>query len=112
MPRSIILYDIWNLILHRPHDPAFNEYNDFFWWAIENGYGKGKELYRLDEEKPYSPDNCGWRQIDYNTARANFNEKEFVEKWNKAVNRIRLHYGMDPLPVSTEPEPEQAMEEE
>lgn len=35
-----------------------NDFIKFYNWALENGYEKGLQIDRIDNEKGYSPDNC------------------------------------------------------
>lgn len=70
------LYRVWNGMKERCYNPNFRQYMDYggrgiqvdyFWrndftlfryWAIKNGYKKGLELDRIDNNKDYTPLNC------------------------------------------------------
>ena len=38
----------------------WNDYEKFYRWSIENGYEKGKQLDRIDNDANYGPNNCRW----------------------------------------------------
>lgn len=70
------IYTVWRGMKERCLNPNFKQYNDyggrgikiyefwlkdfksFFYWAIKNGYQKGLELDRIENDKDYYPSNC------------------------------------------------------
>lgn len=70
------LYHTWSGIIQRckgnctSHEYYFEkgisvckewlDFDMFAKWAIENGYGPGLEIDRIDSDRDYSPDNCRW----------------------------------------------------
>jgi hypothetical protein len=71
------LYDIWAAMHQRCTNPNNKDYNryggrgitycpewesfeEFYSWAINNGWYKGKENHRIDNDKGYNPGNCMW----------------------------------------------------
>lgn len=52
--RGIKVIDLWN-----------NSFDEFYLWAVNNGYKVGLTLDRIDNELGYSPSNC--RFTDYTT---------------------------------------------
>lgn len=88
------IYACWKRTIRTSdHAPEFDRYPDFFDWAAESGYEIGLKLARYDESQPYSPDNCFWAPTTPYTYRDTDREKE----WDEVVNRIRQHYGMEPI---------------
>ena len=93
------LYRYWKIVRHETDSQDFVEYPDFFKWAMANGYTLGAKLLRYAAEEPYSPDNCFWvaRSEPVNEGAENHRDREWEQKWDEAVNRIRTHFGMEPI---------------
>lgn len=75
-------------------------------WCLDSGYKEGATLKRYDARQVYSPRNCYWaikretptepqKKYEY----PSYNDGAFQALWNKTVNRIREHYGMEPVEV-------------
>ena len=93
------LYAKWKIIRNDEITPEFNEYPGFYKWAMANGYTVGAKLYRCNPDKPYGPDNCFWvsRSVESVEEKRVDRDKEWEKLWDDTVNRIRQHYGMDPI---------------
>lgn len=91
------LYERWKRIKRKEHSKEFDTFLGFYKWSMKAGYSPGLRLLVADQNKPYSPDNCSWSPPE--TVRPVYGEegREWIAKWNEAVNRIRVHYGMEPL---------------
>lgn len=89
----------------QPIDPAFESYPDFYTWAMQSGFAPGMKLYRIDEEKPWGPDNCFWVEMDQDKERSPAItggpevRAKWANDWNIAVNRIRKYFGLPLFPV-------------
>ena len=94
--RKSKVYGIWGSIIQRtlnPNNPYYKNYGGrginvcqewrnpltFIAWANKNGYRKGLEINRIDNDGDYKPDNCNF--VDH-----------FINNQNK---RRRDDYGID-----------------
>ena len=78
-----------------------NNFEVFYNWAIKSGYAEDKTIDRIDNDGPYSPDNCRWTtfKVQANNTRKNvlitFNGETHTEaEWcNKlGIGRATLCY--------------------
>lgn len=75
--RNRPLYRAWYAMLYRCENPQYKDFHNyggrgitvceewhiidnFCAWALDNGYKKGLQLDRIDNESGYKPDNCRW----------------------------------------------------
>ena len=93
------LYDKWRNIRKCPHSEDFERFQGFYDWSMANGFVIGARLKMLDANEQYSPDNCQWTQPDTERSEYSAIQKQQIANWNRAVNRLRVHYGYEPFPV-------------
>lgn len=96
------LYDKWGSIRKRPHSEDFELFQDFYNWSMANGFVIGARLKLLDAGKPYSPDKCRWMRPGTEQNEYSALQKQQIANWNRAVNRLRVHYGLEPFPEKGE----------
>lgn len=88
------LYVTWVRVVSYPHHKDWENFSSFYDWAMNNGYELGAWLRRFNNEEPFSPDNCIWY---IPKSEKEYIPPEWADEWNKAVNRIRKHFGLPPL---------------
>lgn len=90
------IYQAWRKLRRYPYCEEWEDFPAFYEWSMRAGYSIGDWLRLIDSDKPYGPTNCVW----YSTTRAENPPPDMLaweDDWNRAVNRIRKHYGMPPL---------------
>lgn len=93
------IYAYWRKIHRTDVSPEFAAYPDFYKWAMANGYSIGAKLFRHEIGRPYSPENCFWvpRSEWVDEKWEPRRDRDMEQKWDDTVNRIRVHYGMEPI---------------
>lgn len=94
-----LLYQTWRRVRRYPHCKEFDDFLSFYSWAIRSGYTPGAWLKLIEKDEPYDPENCEWRQPERKELLAH--SETFVRDWNKTVNTIRKHCGLEPLKGTT-----------
>ena len=73
----------------------WDDFNAFCVWAFDQGFIRGAFVRRRDKHGLYTPENC--YLITGKKIGHNIDPEDFINRWNKTVNRIRIAYGMEPL---------------
>ena len=87
------LYNTWRRIRKCTHCKEWDYFPTFYDWALQSGYELGAWLRRFDDNEPYNEENSYW----YTAGDDYLYDEQWIADWNRAVNRIRKHYGMPPL---------------
>ena len=96
------LYNRWKIIKDQTDDPTFKDYKKFYKWALESGYVAGARLFRRDIDEPFSCYNCFFvipTQTE-GTGKPLLQGAwgvNWIKQWDETVNRIRVHFGMEPI---------------
>ena len=86
------LYSVYYAMLYRCYNPnaprwkyygakgiavcvEWQTFEDFYKWAMANGYEDGLTIDRVDNQRNYEPDNCQWISRSENTRRAHLGRK-------------------------------------
>lgn len=93
------LRNIWADIKKRPHARDVDNFLLFREWAYGHGYGEETLLRKINEDLPYSKDNCAWTTP----------EKAWVDdlryaaaRWDRFVDGVRIRCGLGPI-ITTNP---------
>lgn len=82
------IYGVWR---HLPAaQVAFSSFGAFLEWCSQADYEYGRRLFRLDTSKPYSPDNCQWRDVEKTVS-----QEELVRQWDDFITPIRERFAAD-----------------
>lgn len=94
-----------------------DDFEKFYQWSIANGYKRGLEIDRIDNDGNYEPSNCRWvtrkKQLN-NTSRnrkITFNGKtQSVKEWSEELGFVYntlyariFHFGWDTEKAFTTP---------
>lgn len=93
------LYQYWKSVHRETDSKKFETFPGFYDWAMQNGYTIGAKLFRYNPDEPFGPDNCFWVAKGNGERAQTYPHREFLreKEWDKVVNRIRKHYGMEPI---------------
>lgn len=124
IPPSHPLYSVWGNMKDRctnPHNKTYEYYGGrgihvcdewmhdfkaFYDWSMANGWAKGLQIDRIDNDKGYSPDNCRWvtriencnnrrdnHFIEYNGERHTMSEWGRITGLGRSIIKSRLMRG-------------------
>lgn len=93
------VYSKWRRALKLGCCEEWKKFETFYRWAMKTGFVYGAVLKRHNNNKPYSPRNCYWQ--DGEKTNKSFSAMDFCSLWNKTVNRIREHYGMESFAIES-----------
>lgn len=89
------LYAKWLEVTKKDHDPAFDNFDVFYWWALYTGYEPGMKLMRYCLADQFSPDNCYFIKLPARNLSAE--DRGSIARYNRTVNGIRATHGLPPL---------------
>lgn len=98
-PEGKRIYTAWRNIGRSGRCPEWDDFAVFAEWAINNGYDDEAVLRRHDRWNAHGPSNSYYVIPDGENEY--YLDSGWANLWNKTVNRIRVHYGMEPLEVET-----------
>ena len=87
------LLECWKRIIDRPCAEEWMDFHSFAAWAMENGGDDlSNRLIRFNRAQPYSPENCSYSFAGYEK-----DDGGWRKRWNKTVNVLRVHFGLEPF---------------
>ena len=76
----------------------FPTFQQFYDWSMANGFVCGAKFECKDYSEPLTPDKFQWIIPTAKMTKITVEDKnDFIDRWNKTVNRIRVHYGLEPF---------------
>ena len=92
------LYGRYNAPKVRIYRDLFPTFQQFYDWSMANGFVCGAKLERMNYSEPLTPDKFIWIIPEATMTKITDADKnDFIDRWNKTVNRIRIHFGLAPF---------------
>lgn len=76
-------------------DEWLNDFDKFEQWCLNNGFKKGLQIDRIDNEKGYSPDNCRFVTAKQNANNQRTNVRYFYNGEKLTVSQLIDKYNID-----------------
>lgn len=67
-------------------DEWLNSFDNFFLWALENGYESNLTIDRIDNDGNYEPSNCAWKTVSEQNQNKTYNKETFITYKNQTHN--------------------------
>lgn len=84
----------------------FANFTGFRRWAMAHGFQPGSELRRRDTEEDFTPENCYFAEPCKQPPFYGETKTDFIRRWNRAVNPLRVAVGLEPFADPAEEEKE------
>lgn len=112
------IYRIWKDMLSRCYNPKNNRYNrygkrgitvceawkndlqTFYDWAVTNGYNDNLSIDRIDNDGPYSPENCRWATVKEQMNHTSRNRYITIDGETKTISQWSKITGIRPGTIS------------